>query len=270
MNEAERIERTSSPATVSSLTRDLHRLGVADGMSLLVHSSLSSLGYVAGGAHAVVLALEEAVGPSGTVVMPAFTAELSDPAAWKHPPVPASWWDLIRSDTPAFDADLTPTRGMGAIPECFRKQKGVVRSRHPQDSFVAWGRHADDIAGDHSLEFGLGEGSPLARIYELDGHVLLLGVGHSNNTSLHLAEYRASFSGKRLARNGAPVSIDGVRRWVEFDDVDINEEDFTRIGADLEIEAGSVRRGRIGLAEARLMRQREVVDYAVQWMERNR
>jgi aminoglycoside 3-N-acetyltransferase len=159
---------------------------------------------------------------------------------------------------------------MGAIVECFRTQPGTMRSSHPQDSFAARGPRSAEVLDGHSLEESLGERSPLARIYDLDGYVLLLGVGHANNTSIHLAEYRADFTGKRTSTNGAPIIVDGRRRWIEFEDLILNEDDFERLGADFEADTKWVTTGRVGLAEARLMPQRALVDYAVGWMERNR
>jgi aminoglycoside 3-N-acetyltransferase len=271
MNESDAIQRTQGdPATVQSLRADLSALGVAPGMTLLVHSSLSALGWVCGGPVAVVLALEGVLGPRGTLVMPTHSGDLSDPADWENPPVPRAWWDLIRQTMPAYDPDLTPTRGIGAVPECFRKQKGVRRSVHPQVSFAAWGAKAAAIVGDHSLDFGLGEDSSLARLYELGGWVLLLGVGHENNTSLHLAEYRADYPGKRLKKYGAPVLVEGRREWVEFQDIELNDADFEAIGEGFARETGLVRQGLVACARALLMPQRPLVDYAVQWMEKNR
>ncbi len=207
MTEAETIKRTRGrPVTVTSLTADLSALGVTPGMTLLVHSSLSALGWVNGGPVAVILALENALRPEGTLVMPTHSGHLSDPAEWQDPPVPETWWETIRQTMPAYDPDLTPSRGMGAIPESFRRQKDVLRSSHPHFSFAAWGKGAAVITERHALELSLGEHSPLARIYDRDGWVLLLGVGHDSNTSLHLAEYRADYPGKRLITCGAPVA----------------------------------------------------------------
>lgn len=270
MSEHEIVDATDYPATVASLVRDLRALGVEEGMTLFVHSSLSSLGWVAGGAQAVVLALEEAVGETGTLAMPAHSTALSEPAQWRNPPVPESWWKTIRDETPAFDRDLTPTRGMGRIPELFRTCPGVVRSDHPQASVAARGPNAELLTDGHALDSGVGEGSPMARLYDVDGWVLLLGVTHARNTSLHLCEYRATFPGRKTERQGAPVLVDGRRRWVEFEDLAWDEDDFPELGAAFEQATAVVRVGNVAQAESRLMRQRPLVDFGVGWMEQNR
>lgn len=269
MSELDAIQNSSFPATVDSLTADFARLGIKSGMTLLVHSSLSSLGWVCGGAVAVILALEKVLGETGTLVMPTHGGG-SDPASWRNPPVPESWWETIRATTPAFDPDLTPAQNMGVIPETFRKQPGVLRSAHPQVSFAAWGAKAEKVINGHGLAFSLGETSPLARIYELEGWVLLLGVGHDKNTSLHLAEYRAQFSGKKIEKCGTPMLVEGKRAWVQFEDLVINEADFVQLGEAFEEDTGLAHRGQVGCATARLIPQKPLVDYAVAWMEKNR
>ncbi len=271
MSENEIIQKTSDgPVTVESLMADLAALGVGPGMTLLVHSSLSALGWVCGGAAAVILALENLLGPQGTLVMPTHSGDLSDPAEWENPPVPQSWWRVIRQTMPAFEPDLTPSRGMGIIPETFRKQRNVFRSSHPHFSFAAWGAQAQMVTANHSLEFGLGENSPLARIYELDGWVLLLGVGHDSNTSLHLAEYRADYPGKQIRQSSAPVRSDGERQWLVFQDVELDSSDFARIGEQFGSATGLVKKGKVGGATALLMSQRQLVDFAVRWLEQHR
>ena len=255
------------PVTVERLTADLSALGVTEGGVVIVHSSLSSLGWVCGGAQAVVEALLAVLGPDGTLVMPAFTAGNSEPSYWCNPPVPESWWDTIRESMPAYRPDRTPTRALGAVVECFRSWPDTRRSAHPQHSFVAIGPKAERILADHELDFALGETSPLARLYELDGSVLLLGVGHDSNSSLHLAEYRAHWPGRREIEQGAAVIPGGERAWVRYRDLDLDAEDFARIGADY---AGPQRLGSVARAAAMLAPQRALVDFAVEWIERHR
>ena len=269
MTEAEVIAATTTPATVGTLIRDLRALGLDEGATVMVHTSLSKLGFVVGGAQAVVEALVEVVGPSGTVVMPTHSGALSDPAEWGNPPVPAGWHDTIRSTMPAFDPALTPTRSMGAVVECFRHLDGVQRSTHPSVSTAARGPQASFITDDHQLDSGLGEGSPLARLYDLDAQVLLLGVSHANNTCLHLAEHRAAYPSKATTSKSAPLTVDGRRQWVTYEDLAEDADDFDQIGESIGA-AGLERRGVVGAGEARLMQVRQVVDHAVAWMERHR
>jgi aminoglycoside 3-N-acetyltransferase len=269
VSEADAIALADRPATVDNLVADLRSLGVAEGATVLVHSSLSRLGYVCGGAQAVVTALLQSVGPSGTVAMPTHSTNLSDPAAWVNPPVPEPWCSTIRETMPAFDPQLTPTRSMGAIVECLRYVPGVRRSNHPTVSAAAVGPNADTLLSRHTLAHGLGESSPQARLYELDGQILLMGVTHANNTSLHLAEYRSSVAGKRWTTHASPVHVDGQRRWASYPDLEVEHEDFERLGDDFSV-TGMETSGPIGAGTGRLMRSRHVVNFAVSWMNEHR
>ncbi|MFC5652709.1 aminoglycoside N(3)-acetyltransferase [Paenibacillus solisilvae] len=265
------INESAAPASISSLKRDFTAAGVRNGMTLIVHSSIKSLNrWIIGGPAAIILALEELLGEAGTLVMPTHTGDLSDPALWQNPPVPKEWWELIRAEMPAFDRDLTPTWAMGTLAETFRKQAGTLRSNHPQLSFAARGPEAQRITQNHSLANGLGEHSPLARLYDCKAWIMLLGVNHDNNTSLHLAEYRADYPAKQRTKIGTVGTANSQRAWITFDDIVFDTEDFITIGEAFEAETGLVRIGEIGDAEVRLMPQRELVDYAVQWMENNR
>lgn len=256
--------------TQAQLIEDLHRLGVRTGMTLLVHSSMRKIGWIPGGAVAVIQALETVLGEAGTLVMPTHSSDLTDPAHWVNPPVPATWWPEIYAHTPPFQPDITPTFRMGIIPETFRKQKGVVRSEHPHESFAAWGARKAEITASHALTDGMGEQSPLGRIYAADGYVLLIGVGHDRNTSLHLAEARARWPGRRMEQQGAPMLVNGRREWIRFQTLAWNDDDFPQIAAAYIQAGGHITQGHIGAAQSQLMAQRPLVDFAVSWMEANR
>ncbi len=271
MSEAEVIQGTDFPATRSSIAADLARLGMLPGMTVLVHSSLHSLGWVCGGAHAVVLALLDVLGDDGTLVMPTHTSALSDPVFWCNPPVPTNWWTTIREEMPAYDPEVTPTLMMGCIPELFRTWPGTVRSLHPQYSFAAHGPRSREVTDRHQFNFGLGDGSPLGRLYELDAHVLLLGVGHDRNTSLHLAEQRMNPVLNKRISNGAPVLRDGRRLWVPIEDYELSSHDFAAVGQQFSLRANnSWQSGLIAAASSELFSQRQLVDFATPWFEKNR
>ncbi len=268
MSEEDIIQATPNPRTRESLAHDLRQLGVTTGMTLLMHSSLRSLGWVSGGPVTVVQALMDVVTTEGTIVVPTHTSGNSDPAKWQNPPVPEAWWSVIYDTMPAFDSLTTPTYGMGKIVETFRTWPGVLRSNHPTDSFAAWGCHAAYVTAHHSLEYGLGEESPLARIYNLDGWVLLLGVGYDRNTSFHLAEYHAPHPVPTTL--GAPIVEEGRRVWKQYRDIEINSDIFPDIGDDFEQDTRLVKMGHVGSATARLFPQRPAVDFAEKWLTRKR
>lgn len=262
MSEHGSIANTPLPRTRASLAADFRRLGIAQGNIVLVHASLSRIGWVAGGPVAVIEALGDAIGDSGTLVMPAHSADWTDPARWQAPPVPADWIELIRAEMPAFDPERTPTRNMGRIAELFRSWPEVRRSDHPACSFAARGPLAETILADHALESPLGEGSPLARLYDLDAHILLLGVGLERCTMLHLAEQRA-WPGRRSHVEGAAMLVDGRRQWVFYRTPPLVDADhFPSLSTSLQA-ANLVRTGMAGSAPCLLLPARTLVDFAV-------
>lgn len=267
MGEKSTINKVHQPGTRESIAADLRALGVAPGMVLIVHSSLSSLGWVNGGPLTVIQALMDSLTSNGTLVMPTHSSEYSDPFYWQNPPVPESWQEKIRQTMPLFDPQRTPTRGMGRIPELFRTWPEVLRSAHPQLSFAAWGKEAHFITSGHALENSLGEHSPLARVYDLNGSILLMGVGYDSNTSLHLAEYRVPNPPQTMS--SAPWQEHGQRVWKTFPDISFNDDLFPQIGKAYEEAGNEIEIGQIGAATCRLLPQRTAVDFARDWLTNN-
>jgi len=172
-------------ATRDSLREDLRHLGLGPGGVAMVHSSLSALGPVEGGAEAVVDALLDALGPEGTLVMPAFRDEVFLPG--RHEKVDARLVAEARAKTPPFNPATTPTTS-GAIPEAFRQRDGAHRSAHPFASVAALGPRAWEVVVPHPTAWAEGPESPYERLVKWNARLLLLGVGFNRLTLLHHAE----------------------------------------------------------------------------------
>ncbi|MFD7658197.1 aminoglycoside N(3)-acetyltransferase [Actinosynnema sp. NPDC059797] len=258
---------TGPLCTRDSIAAQLGEAGLRRGDTVLVHSSLSSLGWVCGGAVAVVRALLDALGEDGTLVVPTQCGDNSDPAKWRNPPVPESWWDGIRASMPPYDPRTTPSSGMGVIPEVVRTWPGALRSAHPQTSFAAVGPRAAEVVEGHALDSQLGERSPLARLEALGARVLLLGVGFDSCTAFHLAEYRLPAPVE--ADNSFAVTTARGRSWTTVRDVAVDNDDFAELGAAF-VEDRPVRHGRVGAAVTRLFPLAEAVAYAEVWLAEHR
>ncbi|MCB5169887.1 AAC(3) family N-acetyltransferase [Streptomyces bambusae] len=250
------------------LTDRFRALGVAAGGVLMVHASMRALGPAGPpggrGSEVVLRALRAALGPSGTLVVPTFTPENSDTSPHYREQVRGLSPEevaALRDRMPAFDRAVTPAPTMGVLAETARQAPGALRSGHPQTSFAALGPAAGRITVGHRPDCHLGEDSPLARLYELDARVLLLGVGFDRCTAFHLAEYRVPAPPRRTYR--CVVVQKGVRRWWEYEDVALDDSDFAAVGADFAGPGGApVRTGTVGSADCRLFSFRDAVDFA--------
>ncbi|RYL88100.1 aminoglycoside N(3)-acetyltransferase [Sporolactobacillus sp. THM19-2] len=269
MSEKDVIRQTKRPVTRSSLVSDLRKIGLKKGMTVLVHTSMSRIGWVCGGPVTVIEALQDVLTSEGTLVMPAHSGDVSDPADWGNPPVPQSWISTIYHEMPPFDPLRTPTLGMGRVAETFRMFPGVRRSSHPIYSFTAWGAGRDQIVSGHALNDGLGMDSPLGRIFNRQGFVLLIGVGYGNNTSMHLGEYLSGTL--KEVRRKSPVLQHHERRWVTYRDWDYHEERFAKIGKQFESSQTGPKQlsaGKIGQADARLMSQPAIVTFTAHTLKK--
>lgn len=223
--------------TRAEVTQQLLALGVRPGGVLLVHTAFSQMAPTEGGPQGLIEALRMALGREGTLVMPSMT----DDEDWP------------------FDPAKTPCRDMGVVADTFWRMPGVSRSDSPH-AFAAIGPRAAAITAPHPLDVPHGLDSPVGRVYESDGQVLLLGVGHDSNTTIHLAE---NMAGVRYRR---PKHLIVLRagRAERYDYLEIDHccDNFALMDNWL-TEAGRQRRGFVGHAEARLMLSRDVVTTAL-------
>ncbi len=256
MSETKAITKTKEPLHKEALIKKFRSMGIKKDDIVLVHSSLSKLGFVIGGAQTVVESLLETLS-EGTLVMPTHSADLSDPKNWQNPPVPTDWHKLIYQHMPAFNKDITGTRGMGKIPETLLRMQKSVRSNHPQTSFTALGSKAIEITENHALTPMFGLDTPLGKLYKLPTKIVLLGVSFDSCTAFHLSEVLT----KKLSMKseGAPLIIEGKRQWIAFEDYDYTDSDFMSFG-DVLIEKGIAKVYTIGLTNAIILPFKQSVD----------
>lgn len=232
------------PLTKDDLKQGLCDLGVAGGMVLMVHSSLSALGHVEGGADAVIDALIETVGPEGTLLMPAM------------------------GGAPVFDVDETPSN-VGSITDRFWRRHETTRSIHPTHSAAGVGPLAEELMAGHlDQPTAIGPDSPWGRVAQLDhGYILFLGCDQDRNTLLHTAEdiVEGAYL-QTLVRDY--YDTDRERRTLTMERFPGPHRDFIQLDR-LFAEAGAMRVGRIGNAVCRLMKASEILRIAVEALERD-
>lgn len=232
------------------LAGDLTSLGVRAGGVLMVHSALSSLGHVEGGPDTVIAALRQALGPGGTLVMPAFRDGVTVEGIVTM--VPRETLDRARRETVPYDPATTPTN-CGAIPEAFRQRPGVRRSPHPFVSVCADGPAADWIVEPHAMSLAQGEASPFGRLARADAQLLLLGVGFDRLTILHHAEAQVPHGRRKTRVIPGPIGC-----LLAPDTGNDGGLHFPAVGEVLAAE-GLATRGRVGRADCWLMRAAGVV-----------
>ena len=226
------------------VVEQLRHVGVSPGVVLLVHTSFRAVRPVEGGPSGLIDAIRQAVGPEGTIVMPSWTP----------------------SDDEIFDSARTPASpDLGIVADTFWRMPGVLRSDHPF-AFAAAGRAAAQITGDPFDVPPHSPRSPIARVHELDGRVLLLGVGHDANTTIHLAE----ILGGAPYRVPKHITVEQAGRPVR---IDYGENDHCCQRFALADEWLRARRlqteGQVGHAHARLMRSRDVVSVVGEQLARD-
>jgi len=229
----------------------LKRLGLSAGDHLYVHSSLSSMGFVVGGAPTVVEAVLDVIGPHGTFMVPTFTF----------------------SSTRVFDVLRSPSK-TGAITEAVRTHPRAVRSWHPTHAPCAIGPLAEWLVADHLLYGPLDIGCPEDRMAKVGGWVLLLGVDHRVNSTVHVGEAYAGAAARRVRLSplnpARPTVItpEGERLEVCLTSMPGCSGGFGALEAPMR-EAGLIRDGMVGSARCQLMRGQDIIDRTVALLRSN-
>ena len=256
--------------TKSQLFRELKELGVAEGQTVMLHASVKNIGWVVGGPDVVLDAILDDLTTRGTLMML---------ASWEDNPYELSHWPEERKEAylrecPAFDPERSRAdrKDMSILTEYLRTWPCAYRSRHPF-SYVAVGERAQWITDEHPWQYRDGPGSPLAKLCEVDGFVLLLGSPIGDVTLLHHAEHLADVPNKKVDRYRMPVLQDGRRVWMDFEEydttrgiVDWPNNYFETIVKDY-LAAGNSRTGRVGGADSYLFEAKSLTVFGVKWME---
>lgn len=256
--------------TRSSLVADLRELGLAAGDAVMIHAAFSRVGKVVGGPDALVDAVLDVIGPDGTLL------------SYQDWELSVDVWDddgrvldALRDHVPPFDpATARPSRDHGIVAATIGTRPGVRRSGNPGASVAAIGGRAEEFVADHPLDFGYGKGSPLARLVEADGKVVMVGAPLDTMTLLHHAEHLADLPNKRRIQIEYPLATPTGVVWrvvEEFDTsdpvVDGPPEDYFRLIVEDYLATGAGSRGQIGRATSVLVDAPEMTTFAVKWLE---
>ena len=264
------------PVTRSELAAALRRAGVRAGGILMVHTRMSAIGWVVGGEDTVVLALQDALGEEGTLLV--YTC-------WEHDAFHiADWPETHRAaylrEPPVFDPDNAPGwTGVGRVPERVRTWPGARRSAHPLASVAALGPDADVLTRDHRLDDAYGPTSPFARLVERKGQILLLGAPLETLTILHHAEALANVTEKRYVQFPARIrtaagladveihTIDTSRGAFDYDALGLGDVDSFEVMARDALAAGIGQTVQVANAASHLFEAETLVTFAVAWLE---
>jgi hypothetical protein len=179
------IDRMTSEAprynTRSLLRNDLTRMGLIAGDTVMVHAAMSKVGPMLNGPDALSTALLDVIGPEGTLLVYTSWDSVHDDLMDDDGPVLAEWRDHV----PGFDPQASrAVRMNGVIAEFIRTMPGARRSGNPGTSVAAIGKLADWITADHPQDYGYGEGSPVAKLIEANGRILMVGAPWDTTTPI--------------------------------------------------------------------------------------
>ena len=232
-------------------------------MPVMLHSSMSGLGYVVNGPFDVIDSISDCIGEDGTLVLPTHTGQLTDPADWKKPAILPDDLKKVRDHMRPFDVQFSLPRNRGLLPQAFLMYPKIFRSNHPLNSIAAKGQHAEDLASDHPLHASEGIDSPMGQLYSLNSSILLLGVGLESCTGFHLAEFLTDVP--YLKDNTVSVLVDdgNGRRFEKLERYPTISQHFNKLLPGIR-EANGLSEITINNCQAMLIDFRISIDLAVQ------
>jgi len=259
------------PITKGKLMADLKKLGIASGDTVMLHASVKAMGWIVGGPDVVIQALLEVLGKEGTLMM--YVGWEDSPynlAEWSE-----EWQKAYLKECPPFNpATSRAHRKWSILTEYLRTWSGAHRSANPEASCAAVGAKAKWLTENHPLQYGYGPDSPLAKLCEANGKVLLLGAPFSAITLLHYPEHLAKIPNKRVVRYKVPILQDGERVWVDIEEFDTcgnvlpNAEEYFEAIPREYLASGRGSSGKVGEARSYLFDATEFVNFAVRWLEK--
>jgi aminoglycoside 3-N-acetyltransferase len=263
--------RAPGLVTREQIAADLVELGVAADDTVMLHASVGAIGWIAGGPDRVLEAILAVLGESGTLLMYVGWDGSPYDVTIGAPELPQA----LMAAWPAYDPETSrAVREWGVLGEYLRTWPGACRSVHPDSSFAAVGARADELTRDHPFQYGMGPGSPLAKLCEVNGKVVVLGSPLANVTLLHHAEHLAEVPNKEIVRYWAPILRDGVKTWGQIEEFSTEgclpwygpTDLFEAIVRDY-LQEGRGNVGRVGAAQSYLFDAADLTAFAVGWIE---
>ena len=257
--------------TRASLCDDLIRIGLRAGDTVMVHAAMSKVRPLLNGPDALSNAILDVVGPEGTILVYTSWDSVHDDLLDDDGRVLPEWRDHV----PGFDQQASrAVRMNGIIAEFVRTMPGARRSANPGASVAAIGKLADWITSDHRLDYGYGEGTPLSKLVEVGGRVLMVGAPWDTMTLIHHADHLANIPDKITIRIEVPLAGPYGTEWHFMQEFETGDpvhkalpDNYIEQIATAYVDSGGGRQGMIGAAPSLLVDAPPMLAFAIRWLE---
>ncbi len=255
------INNSRFPITKDYLIEEFRQLGINSNDIVMVHSSLSSFGYIVNGAYDIIDALKEVIS-DGLILMPGHTTINSSVEDWKRPPVPNEWFETIKSNIRPTTRETEPT-GIGEVPRVFSRYNGIYRTNHPFVSLIYYGKNIPEQLKDQPLDKPHSFNGPFGYLYSANIKLLMLGTNYDNLTFMHLACNMFNGPFTEVESN---IYVGGEIKRISFTIEDDDTDLFNVVGERFEIEKKEfIKIKKIGNSTCKLINGKELIDYTLEY-----